>query len=205
MSYDAKLGDRPNLVDSGKDSSPKSHGVESMKQFIALLSLALLPFASAYAEVAILGLTLGETTKSEALKNWPASASPQNNGINKFSNGPMLKSSGGGAAIESIEAITAIFDSNNVLAAVILTMPKHRFDSVMGFMSQKYALREKRIPFVGNKHARFGAPGATLEISAPHMSFSMDVMYQTDAFVSAFKRISNEEKKRKQQSEGAQF
>lgn len=168
----------------------------------AIVLIAVLAAAqsfSARAEVTAFGYTLGETRIADL------SGNPMRAGINRYSRGPMVKPDITRFGIDGLEDMTLIFDDKEVLAAIILTMRKHQFDKVHGHMRSKYAVREQRIPHVGNRYVRYGAPGATMEINAPHMSFSMKVLYQRDDFVAAYRRISREEERRKQNNERSHF
>lgn len=169
---------------------------------IAIVFIVLIAAAqsfSARAEVSAFGYTLGETRVADVADN------AQRAGINRYSHGPMFKPATGHFGVDGLEDVTLIFDDENLLSAIMLKMRKSQFATVHGHMRSKYAVREQRIPHVGNRYVRYGAPGATMEINAPHMSFSMSVLYQRDDFVAAYNRISREEERRKNNNARSQF
>ena len=154
------------------------------------------------ADVSSLCMTLGKTTHEQASAY---SSMLVDKGINKYSNGKMLTGLNPAWNIKGLKSTTLIFDQNKVLTAILMTMNKHQFDRVFGFLSSKYTLENKQIPFVGNKSATFRKENVTIEINAPHMSFTMDVVYATDAFNKAYERISREERRRKNNADKSQF
>lgn len=151
------------------------------------------------AEVSAFGYTLGATTYTDVKGQGTTS------GINRYSNGPMLEVPASRFNLQGLESVLLIFGEQRKLAAIVLDMRKSRFDAVRRHMVEKYAVRESRIPHVGNRYVRLGAPGATMEIIAPHMSFSMSVLYQRDDFYFAYKKQKEQDRQNKQQREGELF
>ena len=160
---------------------------------------ATLASADAAAQVKAFGFTLGETTTQEALKLGAR------NGTNAYSDGPMVTIPAQRFDVTGLESMLLIFDTNDRLAAISLGMSKHQFDSVHGHLSGSYAVREQQIPFVGNRLVRYGAPGATILLDAPHMSFSMTVLYARDDFHAEFKRRQQRDQQNQKQRERSHF
>lgn len=173
--------------------------------FAAALFFVCLPLR---AEVSVLGWTIGQQSLASVQADWP---SAQQTGINRYSNGPMLEGSGQGFGVTGLQEVLAIFDAENRLAAVLLTfenrnkMRNNRFDALHRLLSGKYAVRETRMPFVDDKYARYGAPGITIELNAPHMSFEATALYQTDTFRAAFRKAQRDDAQRERQREANQL
>lgn len=96
-----------------------------------------------------------------------------------------------------------IFDASDKLAAVLMTLPKGggfgdlqngNFAKTVKTLAAKYKLVEKNQPFVGNARARFRQGDSVIELDAPHLSFTMELRYLTDALQKAFSQQSDNEK-----------
>jgi len=154
------------------------------------------------ADVSSLGMTFGQTTYKQVKS---ISSMLVESGLNKYSQGKMLKGLNPAWKIHGLQKTTLVFDKKEKLTAIIMTMNKQQFDRVLGFLKSKYQLVSKRIPFVGNKTATFRKENVTIEINAPHMSFNMDVVYSTNVFDRAYERIRNAKRRNKNQHEQSQF
>lgn len=152
----------------------------------------------------VLGVELGVTTIS-ALKQSAEGKRVQSRGQNKFSNGEMFAAPGAAFGVEGLKEVLYIFDTNEKLSAVVLSMDKHRFDAMNGIVAGKYKLVEKDVPFVGNKRARYTADDAAIILDAPHMSFVMEVTYVQHDLYRAFNAQSANEAAAKKQNEAAKF
>lgn len=126
-------------------------------------------------------------------------------GYNKFTGGPMLQGSGAEFGLEGLREVTFVFDGEEVLHGVLLDMPKYRFDAINSHLLGKYTLEEELIPFVGNKYTRYRDGDSTVEIHSPHLSFDMQVIYQTDALELAYETTKAAERQAKQNHEGGQL
>lgn len=155
-----------------------------------------------FADVKSLGFTLGKTDYKTVTKQAP---SLKDSGINKYSKGKMLKGMSNHFKIQGLKKTLFIFDNKDKLAVIMMTFDKNQFDTVFGYLKSKYSLQSKRIPFVGNKSAVFVKDRNTIKITAPHMSFDMDVVYSTDTFDKSYKRIQRLERQQKNQREQSQF
>jgi hypothetical protein len=156
------------------------------------------------ANVAPLGLEVG-VASIEQVKTRLGNSSVAQTGINAYSDGLMLESDGDGLEIEGLQKILFIFDNKNKLAGVVMTMNKHRFDEIYQFLSSKYKVSSKKIPFVGDSYVRFNQGASMVEISSPHMSFEMEVRYLTNTLLAAFKKRSAEEDKQRRQTQSNNF
>lgn len=174
------------------------------RQVIAVLMLLLAP-PTAFAEVAPFGLSVGSATIKEARTSLASKTRIEDGGFNKWSGGPMLKAEGAGLGIEGLESASFIFNAQEKLVGVILSLPKHRFDSIKQYLSGKYKLVSAQTPFVGNKSAKYREGPVTIEAGAPHMSFEMTVTYIHSELQAAFDRGSQAEEQQKQKSESSKF
>ncbi len=175
-----------------------------LHRVIAVLFLALAPFL-AHAEGAPFGLPVGVATLKEARASLGAKTRLEDSGFNKWSNGPMLKSNGSGLGMDGLQSALFIFNAQEKLVGVILTLPKHRFESIKSYLQGKYKLVSAQTPFVGNQSATFREGPVTIQASAPHMSFEMEVSYIHSELQAAFNRGSQAEQAQKQKSESEKF
>lgn len=155
--------------------------------------------------MAPLGLVLGRTMLGEAKAMLEKKTRLIDDGINAYSRGPMLKGDGHGLGINGLQAVTLIFDRDQRLAAVMLRLPKARFDDIYEHLKSKYALEDQKIPFVGDRFARFRQGDSTAELNAPHLSFAMDVLYARDAFMSAYEQQSRASREGRRNTERTNF
>lgn len=81
---------------------------------------------------------------------------------------------------EGLASMTLAFDKEDVLHAVVATMPKDDFDYVFNLLKNKYDLLNSKIPFVETKRAKFVFTSGDVLLEALHMSFSLDVIYTTE-------------------------
>ncbi|WP_129776192.1 hypothetical protein [Peristeroidobacter soli] len=139
--------------------------------------LALLFLTTAQADVAPFGVRIGVATLEEVRSVVGSKTRLTDVGINKWSDGPMLRAQGSELGIEGLQRATFIFDPGNKLVGVLLSLPNTRFDSIKSSLQEKYKLVDEKIPFVGNKSARFRDGPVSIEVKAPHLSFDMEVNY----------------------------
>ena len=165
---------------------------------IVIAALLTLPMVAA-ADPAPFGLEIGKAT----IKDVKAKYSAQKIGINKYSGGEMYDISG--VNFDGLQKATVIFSTEGKLLAVLTTLPKSKFDSLLSGLSNKYQLVSKQIPFVGNKSAKFVDGNAEITIDAPHLSFQMEMNYINKDLWKAYKAQSNKEQKEKRKSEQSQL
>ena len=163
----------------------------------------LTPQISFAANAAPLGLELGIATYAQVKQQTGSKTSLSDAGMNKYSGGKMLQGEGEGLGIEGLSDITFIFDKSGKLAAVSMTLPKESFKQTLSALSSKYMLLEKQVPFVGNASAKLQQGDSLIELTAPHLSFEMEVLYMTSAMKKAFAQQSTNDRtaKEKQQAD----
>ena len=159
---------------------------------------------SVLADVNSLGMTIGKSTLAQVKKQSPMLVEA---GVNKYSKGPMLKGLNPKWNIKGLKKTVLIFDDKNTLAVINMTMDKQQFKRVLGFLQSKYTLVNKKVPFVGYRSALLIAQKSKvlIEIPSPHMAFDMDLVYSTFAFDKAYKQISSDERRRKNNLDKSQF
>lgn len=178
----------------------KKHVIHILMLIVALASSA------AYAGTQALGFEFSVSTYDQV----KALLSKQTDiteldGVNKFSGGPMLTTDGTPFALEGLKAVTYIFDRQKKLAGLILDMDKERSDFVFQAMSAKYKVATQQRPVVGDKYATFNTGDAVIQISAPHLSFQMVVIYLRNDVQQQFKAQSAAEAADKSKRDAAKF
>lgn len=151
------------------------------------------------------GFAVGKATVNDVKAGLRGKVRVEDNGINKFSRGPMLKTPGRELDMEGLQEVLFIFDAKQTLAALVMTLDKNRFDQVYDHLADKYTLVHKQIPFVGDKYAKFRHGNIITELDAPHLSFSMEVRYMTEQFLANYNATTREEEQRKRNRERGQF
>lgn len=181
-----------------------------LSRIASVLVLAAAQTAFAGNNAAPLGVELGVASYDQVKQNLGKKTRLSDAGTNAYSDGPMLKGSGEGLEIDGLQEITFIFDKANRLAGVVMTLPKGGMGSenvkqIVGMLSKKYKVVKKDIPFVGDAYARFKQGASIIEVSAPHLGFSMEVRYLANDLVAALNTRSETEKTAKQQKQKSQF
>lgn len=147
------------------------------------------------------GLEISKTTISEVINKYP---SLKEAGINKYTNGKMIYLNPNQLDFEGLKDTLLIFSKEDKLLAVILTLPKHKFEELYKTLSGKYKLVSKEIPFVGNKDAKFINDNTEITLNSPHMNFDLELTYADKSLVDLFKKTKkneNEQNKEKQKSQ----
>ncbi len=105
----------------------------------------------------------------------------------------MVSTDGSALGVEGVQSVLFIFDKSDVLAGVLVTMPKDPV-GIFKTLSTKYKVVSNRIDsFMKYGSARLEKGASVVDIDAPHLSFSMEVRYMTKSFVAAHNRIVQEE------------
>jgi hypothetical protein len=155
--------------------------------------------ASRAPKTAPLGLELGVTTRQEVEALFGEQLGLEYQGISLYTEGPILKGSGAQLPFEGAKSSLFVFDADNRLAFLSITMNKSQrtFESMEKGLKSKYKLLRRVAPFVGNRFARFQSGAVFIELDAPHLSFDMFLSYQTLAFEKAYLAEQARQKKMK--------
>lgn len=166
-----------------------------------LLLVAFLFSSPAIADPTIFDMEPGKTTESELSNMYNATPT----GINKYSDGSMYAIPTSAINFEGLRNVTAIFDTDNTLVAVLTEFHKNKFNYLYETLNKKYQRISQTIPHVGNKKAEYRDGGTIITLDAPHMSFQMSMSYARAGFIDKFKQKNAAEKRQKQQSEASKL
>jgi hypothetical protein len=153
----------------------------------------------------VLGFEVGVSTLEQVKATLSKKTRIKDNGINKWSNGPMLKTDGSSYEIEGLHSVLYIFDEQKKLMGVVMDLNKERFSSIYEVLSKKYKVKEQKRPFVGNQFAVFESPDGIVELDAPHLGFNMEARYLRSDLVQKFNSGSEAENRAKKKREAEQF
>lgn len=154
--------------------------------------------------VAPLGLEVGVATLKQAREALP-NAGWRRTGVNKWNNGPMFTVEGRHLDIDGLHEALFIFSADERLEAVVFTMDKSRVKDVMAAMRGKYKTEREVVPFVGDTYGRYRKGSSIALVEAPHLSFTMEVIYATDKFYAAYRNASEEETRQRKRSQADKF
>lgn len=157
------------------------------------------------AEVAPFGFAVGGATLDQVRTGLSAKTKVEHHGINKWTQGPMLRANGSGLGVEGLQSVVFIFDKNSRLVGVILDLPKPRYDDIRSYLKGKYTVLDEQAPFVGDRSVKLREGAVTIEASARHLSFQMEVSYTHDDLMKKFNVGSQVEQQQKHKSEESQF
>lgn len=164
------------------------------KLVLSLIAISPLSFASPVP----FGLELGKNTISQAKNKYHLIDA----GVNKYSGGDMYQLDVNELNVDGIESALLIYDKRQILTAVVTSFPKEKLNVLLPTLKKKYKLIKENIPFVGDASAKFKDDDCTILVDAPHLSFSMKLIYSKDNFLSAYdKAIAQEENAKKSQQE----
>jgi hypothetical protein len=177
-----------------------------MKRILAMLAVAsTLCAGSALAGTPVLGFEVGVSTLDQVTDALSKKTQVEERGVNRYSNGPMLKTDGSSYGLEGLNSVVYIFDGQKKLMGVVMNMSKARFKPIYEVLSRKYKVLSQQRPFVGDQFARFASPDGIIELDAPHMSFEMEVSYLRGDLVQEIKEQVEAEKAAKKKNDAAQF
>lgn len=179
----------------------KSNKVNRKSLVKGIALAATLSCSNVFADPMIFGMELGKTTESQLKTMYDA----QRTGMNKYSNGSMYSVPTSSIDFDGLQEVTAIFDTKEVLVAVLTDFPKSKFDYLNSAIGSKYQQVSQNIPFVGNKSATYRDGETEIKLNAPHLSFTMTMNYLRDDFMRAFRSQSEAERRQKESNESSQL
>lgn len=171
----------------------------------ALVIFTLMCSIAANAGTQALGFEIGTSTIDQVKSTLAKKSKVTDNGTNKFTMGPMLKTDGSSYEIEGLNEVLYIFDDQKKLAGIIMNMNKARFGTIFQLLSAKYKVTSQQRPFVGNQFARFKTQDSVIEMDAPHLGFVMEVRYIRNDLMQKFNSQSAAEADTKRNREAAKF
>ena len=167
------------------------------KLVLSLIVISPLSFASP----APFGLELGKNTVSEAKNKYHLIDA----GINKYSGGDMYQLDVKELNVDGIESALLIYDKSQTLSAVITSFPKEKLNDLLPTLRKKYKPIKENIPFVGDASAKFKDDDCTILVDAPHLSFSMNLIYSKDDFLNTYDKTVIQEKNAKKSQQESQL
>lgn len=155
-----------------------------------------------------LGFVIGQATYDEVESALKQKTRVKPIGTNPYSRGPMLRADGD-LGLDNLQRAVFIFNPDKRLVAVVLTFTKQAMDANFGtlyaHLASKYTLVTKRVPFVGNKTARFSQGDVLIDIESLHMDFVISIMYRTKAFERVFRDHLQQKQQRQSEDTRKQF
>lgn len=174
-----------------------------MKRWLFLILFAALPAWAG--NVAPLGLEVGVADLATVKAKLGGQTRLKDGGINKWTGGPMLKSDGEGLDVEGLQEILFIFGKDNKLDGVVMALGKERLKEVAAALRKKYQPVRENFPFVGDAWATYRQGNSLVKINAPHLSFSMEVIYLTKRLDDGFNRGSAAEEAQRRKTQAEKF
>lgn len=175
-----------------------------------ILFWAALPSAFAAEPVGPFGLGVGKDTWEE-LKTQFMESGCSHEGESSFMKGPVVICPSESVNFENLRQATFVFNSEEILSAVFLelneqpSLERTQFKSLLKSLSQKYKLIQKNVPIVGDAFAKFKAGGVSIVLNDPHMDRYLYIDYSTPEFDKKLKAFQAEQKKLKEDAQGAQL
>lgn len=154
-----------------------------------------------------LGLEIGYANLAGVKQVISANMRENDGGVNKFSNGPMYDVDGDSLQIDGLQSARLIFDDQKILQGVVLSFAHNAMSKSGGAMLKALDGKYKRESasfdaFMDNGDAEFSQGDSRIIFSAPHMAFSMDVVYASNrlwqSFASASQKDAQAARERKQ-------
>lgn len=177
-----------------------------MKRLLYLVWFSLFAALPAWAEnVAPLGLEVGVVDLPTVKSRLAGQTRLADAGINKWSGGPMLDGDASSLDIDGLQSIRFIFGKDNKLEGVIMTLNKGQLNEVIAALRKKYTKVRENIPFVGDASATYRKGDSVVLVEAPHLSFSMNVLYLTNRFHASFNERSGAEEAARRRSQAEKF
>jgi len=188
---------------------PLSRGLFHVGTFIALGLASTFPAHAANDPVAPLSFAIGQATRKAVEDGLKGRTKLRNDGINRFSNGPMLTATGANLGIEDLTEVLFIFDPKGILVALRMTLRKGpmdgNFDRTYKHLAAKYPVVSRDVPFVGNKAARFRHGNVLIDLESQHLSFVLTVSYMTTDFEATYAAERRKDAEQQKQRERGQF
>jgi hypothetical protein len=176
-----------------------------MKSWMLSLYLFFLPALVWAGNVAPLGLEVGVVDLATVKAKLSGQTRLRDAGTNKWTGGPMLRSDGDGLEVEGLQGILFIFGQDQKLDGVVMTLGKDRLKEVLAALRKKYKTVRENIPFVGDTSATYRQGDSLVRVEAPHLSFSMEVLYLSQRLNEAFNKGSSAEEAERRRRQAEKF
>ena len=174
-----------------------------MKNLFVLICLLIFPTFS-LANPAPFGLELGKTTYDQAKEKYDLQSYEETNASFEC-NGKNYEIDPQSLNIDGIIASRLTFNERGILVAVHNRFEKSRFDSLLKNLSSKYKVVKKNVPFVGDSYVSFRDGDWDIFLDAPHLSFSLDLLYIEKNLYQKARSIYQDDKAKKSRNEASQL
>lgn len=158
-----------------------------MKKAITL-ALTILS-SSVFADPSIFGMELGKMTEKDLNAMYQVNQA----GTHEYSGGNMYSIPVEEIRFRGVAEVTAIFNKEGYLVAVLNKLPKSNFDALNKSFAKSYTLISVENPFVGNKSAIYRDGATEITINAPHNNVNMSLNYINDELTAAINSQNKEE------------
>ena len=165
-----------------------------LKKF-TLFTFLLFNTSKIYANPSPLGIELNKTNLNDVKKSFRILKSEVNATNGYHNNFLDVKD----ISMDTLSEVNVISNEKNIIEAVSLTLDKKKFDEINQTLSEKYKLFTSDVPFVGDKIAIYEDGDCHVINHAPHMSFTMTIVYTTKKLESKYHDRANKEQKVKRE------
>lgn len=141
-----------------------------------------------------LGFELGYATVDGVRAALKGRATLKSIGTNKFIGGPMFQADVSDLGSEGLKDASFIFDKNNILASVVLTMREDTsVDEMAELLGEKYQLVSNDYDSsTGDETFRFEQGNSRVDLNVPRRLSETLVVYQTHEFDAAVKAVHSQ-------------
>ncbi len=189
----------------------RERGDTMIKLIYVVLTLAVTGGHALARELARpLGLELGTATCAEVEKKGGRQAVALRD-VSSWSGGPLLKfTNTRGFALDGLQHLMAVCDPGGKLLLLVLRFPKgdmhsENVQATAAQLDTKYTLQGRKMPPVGNASAIWTAPNGRVELSAPHLSFSFEVLYWAHGARELFDRWEADQQRKREVKKAGQL
>jgi len=152
-----------------------------------------------------LGIEIGFANLAGVKQKLGGMTNLSESGTSNVTGGKIISSDGQGLGIDGLSKFIVIFDKNETLVAVIMSLPKNVNDTYSKLKEKYKPISSNIDEFMGNGTATLEKGDSLIVIEAAHLSFAMDVVYATKEFMAAAKHNSNEASAKKEQEQKDRF
>jgi hypothetical protein len=173
-----------------------------MKKFVAVVATLLLATGAFAGPISAdpYGFELGVATRTQVESSFKDNRLSET-GVSAITGGKMLEAANPDVGPEGLERALFVFDAQDRLAAVEMTLPKdfggRNVAAIADQLARKYVQQSRNLPHVGNASARYVRGNSVVIIDAPHLSFKFTVTYMSDDFqrrLSAYQKAKEQQK-----------
>lgn len=143
------------------------------------------------------GMQIGQSTLTEISSDFKG----RRGGLSQWTQGPIYHFEASAIELAGLTKAVAIFDTDEKIVGLILTLRKDRFDSLNAMAKESYQLKSSKLPFVGDKKVSYLDGDTAIDLISPHMSFEMDMLFIDRRLSEAFETGFANQKEHKAKSE----